>query len=78
MSAGPYPKDMGQHSVKQQSPWPVAKVVAAGAGGIGMTLLLTILDSITSSDIDAPWGAFLTAAAAFAAGYIRKSKSTEL
>lgn len=70
---------MAKHAaVEQPTRWPIAKVTAAGLGGLGGTLLLGVLDWADALDLPTFWDGLLATASAFVSGYVVKSRSSEL
>ena len=78
---GPVPTSGPDHLVDQPSAKPVAKVAAAGAGGVVLVIIVAILAGIAPGTFDGlgVWGpvvaAAVTALAAFISGYVKKGKS---
>ena len=73
--------DQNAPLVDQPSPKPVAKVAAAGAGGVALVIVVAILSGIAPGTFNelGVWGpvvaAAVTALAAFISGYVKKGKS---
>lgn len=67
------------HSTDQPSAKPVAKVAAAGVGGVALVIIVAILSGIAPGTFDGlgVWGpvvaAAVTALAAFISGYAKKA-----
>lgn len=68
-----------EHLAVQPSVKPVAKVAAAGAGGVALVIVVAILSGIAPGTFDSlgVWGpvvaAAVTAFAAFISGYVKKA-----
>lgn len=69
---------MGRHdAVTQPTSKPTAKVVAAGLGGLGGTILLGVLDWVDAVDLPTFWDGLVATAVAAISGYVVKSKRSE-
>lgn len=63
--------------VNQPTPAPTAKVTAAGVAAFVATVVLSLADLGNVVDLPTFWDSLLTGAAAFAAGYLKKARTTE-
>lgn len=68
---------MTESTVQQPTPAPTAKVTAAGVAALVATIVLTVADWAQVLDLPTFWDTVVTGAAAFAAGYLKKSRAAE-
>lgn len=64
-------------TVNQPTPKPTAKITAAGLAALAATVVLSVSDWADAFDLPTFWDTFLAGAAAFAAGYLKKSSALE-
>lgn len=69
---------MAKHrAVNQPTKKPVAKVLAALAGGLGGTFVLGGLDALDALDLPTFWDGLIATGAAFVAGYVKRAHADE-
>lgn len=69
---------MPKHAlVTQPSSTPVAKLQAAGVGGLAAAFLLGGLDALDAVDLPTLFDAVLPVVSAFVAGYFKRARASE-